>query len=453
MEHLDRGLEVVVGHADHVEVLVPLRHHLLPLDGLAHADETVAQARRPLELELVGGLPHLDLEVAARCRRCCPRGSGGARATSSRVALVVDLADAGPRALLDVEQEARATQLLVPVELVVGARPQREGAQQEVERLADGVGVPVGAEVAHPLALGPPHDRGAGPLLPHRDGQERVALVVDEPHVEARAVALDEAVLEHERLDLVGHLDPLHRLGGGHHLRGARRQGPGILEVVREALPQRLGLADVDHPAGRVLELVGPRRIGDRSGWGALDHPLIVGRCWRHPFPAPKYRAAMSSAPLHLEDEVEAAPRPRHGRRRPHGRAHRAARRGRGAARLRGRAPQQHLAVDRRGLVAGGHEQARHEPALHQRDHERLLPAALALGAGQHRDVVAAAHVHGVRCWHAGRGRQAGPPRRWAAGSRPSPRCSSWAARCSSGRPPRRGPTASRRSSPRAPGW
>ena len=35
VEHLDGGLEVVVGEADHVEVLGPLPHHLLPLDGLA----------------------------------------------------------------------------------------------------------------------------------------------------------------------------------------------------------------------------------------------------------------------------------------------------------------------------------------------------------------------------------------------------------------------------------
>ena len=99
--------------------------------------------------------------------------------------------------------------LLVAVELVVRAGADRERAQQQVERLADGVGVAVGPEVAHALALAAPHDHGPGPLVAHGDGQERVALVVAQPDVEPGLVLLDEAVLEHERFDLVAHLDPL----------------------------------------------------------------------------------------------------------------------------------------------------------------------------------------------------------------------------------------------------
>ena len=57
-----------------------------------------------------------------------------------------DLADAGAGALLDVEQQARLAQLLVPTELVVAARSDREGPQQQVERLPDGIGVTVGPE-------------------------------------------------------------------------------------------------------------------------------------------------------------------------------------------------------------------------------------------------------------------------------------------------------------------
>ena len=63
VEHLDRRLELVVGDADHVEVLVAVGHHLLALDGLAHRRQPVAQARRPLELEVVGGLAHVGVEL------------------------------------------------------------------------------------------------------------------------------------------------------------------------------------------------------------------------------------------------------------------------------------------------------------------------------------------------------------------------------------------------------
>ncbi len=44
------------------------------------------------------------------------------------------------------------------------------------------------------------------------------------------------------------------------------------LEVVRQALAQVRRLADVDHPAGGILELVGARRLRDRAGGRTLHH-------------------------------------------------------------------------------------------------------------------------------------------------------------------------------------
>ena len=188
------------------------------------------------------------------------------------VLLLGDLADAGPGALLDVEQQAGPAEALVLVELVVRARAEREGAEQQVERLPDGVGVAVGPEVADPLALAAPHHHRPGPLVVHGDGQERVALVVAQPHVEARLVALDERVLQHQRLDVVADLDPLDGLGRRHHRRRPRRQRGRLHEVVREPRPQGLGLAHVDDAPVPILELVGPRGVGDRAGGRALHH-------------------------------------------------------------------------------------------------------------------------------------------------------------------------------------
>ena len=56
VEDLDRRLELVLDQADDVDVLGPVGHHLLALDGLAHAGEPVAQSGGPLELELGGGV-------------------------------------------------------------------------------------------------------------------------------------------------------------------------------------------------------------------------------------------------------------------------------------------------------------------------------------------------------------------------------------------------------------
>ena len=177
----------------------------------------------PLELELVGRLPHRGLEPLDD-RVGVALEELEELVDQLVVALLVDLADARARALLDVEQQARPAELLVALELVVGAGAHRERAQQQVEGLADRVGVGVGPEVADALAPRAPHHPRPGPLVVDRDGEERVALVVDQPDVEPRPVLLDEGVLEHERLDVVADLDPLDGLGGRHHLGGAGRQ-------------------------------------------------------------------------------------------------------------------------------------------------------------------------------------------------------------------------------------
>ena len=233
--------------------------------------------------------------------------SRNSRSSSTRpvVGVVVDLADAGSGALLDVEQQAGPAEPLVPPELVVAAGAQGERAQQQVERLADGIGVAVRTEVAHALALPPPHHHGPGPLVAHGHGQERVALVVAQPDVEPRPVLLDEAVLEHERLDLVADLDPLDGLGGGHHRRGAGRHVAGVLEVVGQPLAQRARLADVDDTALAVLELVGAGGLGDRAGRRALHHDAEGRGCRDRPDPVTTTPLTPSVVTTMLREAVE----------------------------------------------------------------------------------------------------------------------------------------------------
>src|SRR5690606_6289436 len=146
----------------------------------------------------------------------------------------------------------------------------REDPEQQVERVADGPGVGVRAEVAHPLALGAAHHLQPGVLLVEGDGQVRVRLVVAVADVEARVVLLDPGVLQLQRLDLGGHGDPVHRGGGGDHLLGARVQRPDVAEVGVQAVTQALRLADVDHPTRLVAEPVDPGRVRDGARGGAV---------------------------------------------------------------------------------------------------------------------------------------------------------------------------------------
>ncbi len=247
------------------------RDHLLALDRLADARKLVADTRREFVLLRVGSILHPRIEPLQH-RVVLAVEEREQLADELVVLRVVDRVDARRRALLDVGVEARPAEAMVPIELRLRARPDRERPQQEVERLPDRVRMRVRTEVAHALALGAAQHHRPGPLLVESDREVRVRLVVLQPDVEARPVLLDEVVLEEERLDLVAGDDPLDPLGGQHHLTRAFLEQMGLEEVVREPGPQALGLPDVDDPALGVEELVRPRCVWDRADFGTGDH-------------------------------------------------------------------------------------------------------------------------------------------------------------------------------------
>ena len=250
VEHLHRRFEIVLGDADHIDVLVAVGHHLLLGDRLAHGGEPIAQARRPLELELARGRPHRGLEPLDDLVGVA--GQEVAQLVDELpVRHLIDLTDARPGALLDVEQQARTAEPLMLVELRRAACADREAAQQQVERVADRVRVGVRTEVPRALALATAHHERPRPLLVDGHREERIALVVAQPDVEPRVVLLDQRELEHQRLDLVAHRRPLDRLRSLDHLARAGMEILRRLEVVREALAEARRLADVDHAAVR----------------------------------------------------------------------------------------------------------------------------------------------------------------------------------------------------------
>ncbi len=271
VEDLDRGFEFVLGDPDHVEVLAAFGDHLLLLDRLADGEQPVTEAGGPFELQsgrrgLHVGFETVDDLVGVAVEELAQVGDELA------VRHLLDLADARAGALLDVEQQARPPETLVLIELRLAARSHGERPQQEVEGVADCVRMGVGPEVTRALAFAATHHERSGPLLVDGDGEERVALVVAKAHVETRVVLLDERVLEHQRFDLVAHDRPLHGLGRLDHLGGPRVQIDRRLEVVRQPLAQVRRLADVDHAAVGVLELVRARRFRNGAGGRTLHH-------------------------------------------------------------------------------------------------------------------------------------------------------------------------------------
>ena len=104
-----------------------------------------------------------------------------------------------------------------------------------------------------------------GKSSPERDLDERVALVVLEPDVEARLVALDQVGLEQQRLaDGVGErpLEVRHPVDGRLDAQRRRRRRPARLPVLADAVSQALRLAHVQHPARGVLHEVHAGAVG-----------------------------------------------------------------------------------------------------------------------------------------------------------------------------------------------
>ena len=213
---------------------------LVRLDVGQRAD-AVAQHRGALELEVGRGLVHalrqrlLDLAVAAAQK--------AAHLVDDGVVLgLVDAADAGRRAALDLVLQAGPG---ARREHAVRAGAQREGALQGVERAVDRGGRGEGAEilvgrVAHAAVLGELRPFGVA-----ADDDVGKRLVVAQQHVEARPEALDQVVLEQQRLGLAAGDRELHGPRRRHHADQARGE-PRRLGVGGDPAPERARLADIE---------------------------------------------------------------------------------------------------------------------------------------------------------------------------------------------------------------
>ena len=141
-----------------------------------------------------------------------------------RAAVVLDrdVPDTRREAAVDVEVEARDA--AVPSRLRSLARPVTEDAVKHVERLAHLLRVRVRAEVPDTAPVAFPREHHTRVLVLDRDGDVRERLVVAQPDVERRPVALDEVLLEMQRLDLAARDDDL---DVGDALAAARESGRG----------------------------------------------------------------------------------------------------------------------------------------------------------------------------------------------------------------------------------
>ena len=172
----------------------------LPLGEVLDREQPVAVARRLLEPLVRGRLAHLPLELALGSAASSPERNSITPSITSPVVLLRDVADARREAALDVVVEARDAAVAPGLRPL--ARPVPEDAVEHVERLAHLLRVRVRAEVDDAAAVPLAREHHARVVVLDRDGDVRERLVVAQPDVERRPVALDEVLLEVQRLDL-----------------------------------------------------------------------------------------------------------------------------------------------------------------------------------------------------------------------------------------------------------
>ena len=223
--------------------------------------DVVAQGGRLLEPRLLGRLHHLGLEALHHLVRAPFQEQPRVLRRLPVAVEGADLGHAGGEAALDLVLQARPR--APPVErLLAGA--DAEDAVDHGGGLAPEPGRDVRSAVRVCVLGHPPHHVQPGVLLGQGELQVGMVLVVAEEDVEAGLVALDEVVLEGQRLHLRVREHEVEVGDLGDHVAALGVDGPRGLEVRAHAVAQHAGLAHVEDVALRVLEHVHAGTHGQR---------------------------------------------------------------------------------------------------------------------------------------------------------------------------------------------
>src|SRR5690606_32014379 len=243
--------------AEHVLIDVRHRDDTLLLAQLAERVDAITIVRGDLEIQLARGGAHALLErlpklVLAPCQEEADR------LNLALVLLTLDVEATRRRAALHLVLDAGA---LAIGQFAVAARPQLKVAFHDVQGAPRRRRRMVGPEVARPVGVRSAYQLEARPGHARIQAQGEKLLVVAQFDGEARAVLLDQAVLEDRRFLLRRGDERLQvedqarqELDEGARVAAAR------LEIAADASAQALGLPHVQNAATLIAKEVATRR-------------------------------------------------------------------------------------------------------------------------------------------------------------------------------------------------
>ena len=265
MEHRKAALGIPQKQAAHVHIRAQGGHHLLALAQQLDGLDPVPVLGGGLKPQGLGGLLHLFGELLLHRPKIALQQLHRL-ANALPVLLLGHLRAAPAVAVAQVMVQTGPLLADIPGELfLAGGQVQSQGdGVQNLVGVAPGA---VGPKVFCPVLRRPAHQGEPGIPGIQVEPDIGIAFVVLQQNIILGLVPLDQGALQHQGLELAVRQDHIKVVDLTHHGPGLFGVAGQIQKILADPVPQRLGLAHIDHRVGGVHHDIHPGMQGERMGF------------------------------------------------------------------------------------------------------------------------------------------------------------------------------------------
>ena len=263
MEHRKAGLHLGLAIAHHIRIRQSTRRHQLLLSQSFHGVQPVPQGGGQLELQMIGSLDHLRLDLLRHGLVVSGEQlSGLLHGLAVFGAGFAWLAPTGTLVHMVIEAGALLTH--IPRKLLAAGGK----LQGVLHRLQDIVSHAPAAErtvIMGTIIRDFAHQRDSGINLLHIQAKVGIALIILQEDVVLGHIPLDQRAFQHQRLKFTGGHNHVKMMDFTYHDAGFRCMGSRVLKVLADPVFQFFRFADIDDLVGFVPHDIHARRIGQRK--------------------------------------------------------------------------------------------------------------------------------------------------------------------------------------------